>query len=77
MISLCKKLELDIKDGRYGDYGKQFEEYYGIPSDIANNKIPEIRFKTIDKSLKTFIKKNKSLLTKIKKSNLLLYHKYT
>jgi len=76
MISFCSKLGLDIKNGRYGDYGNQFEEYYGILRNIANNKISEMRFKTIDKSLKPYIKKNKSLLRQVKKSNLELFDKY-
>ena len=38
-------------------YGKQFEEYYGIPQAVADNDVAEMRFETIDKHLKKHIKK--------------------
>lgn len=75
MIGVCKKLNLHMENAKYGAYGKQFEEYYGIPQAVADNDVAEIRFETIDKHLKKHMKKNKALLAKVKKSNLAIYKK--
>lgn len=75
MIAICEKLGLHMENAKYGAYGKQFEEYYGIPQTVADNDVAEIRFETIDKHLKKHMKKNKALLAKVKKSNLAIYKK--
>lgn len=75
MIAICNKLGLKMEDAKYGAYGKQFEEYYGIPQKVADDDVAEVRFQTIDKHLKPHIKKNKALLAKVKKSNLAIYKK--
>ncbi len=75
MIAICEKLGLSMENAKYGAYGKQFEEYYGIPQAVADNDVAEMRFETIDKHLKKHMKKNKALLAKVKKSNLAIYKK--
>ncbi len=70
MLNMCSKLGLSIENAKYGAYGKQFDEYYGIPQSVADDQVAELRFETIVKHLKPFIKKNKALLTRIQKSNL-------
>lgn len=73
MLKICKKMGFDIRDGRYGAYGKLFDEYYGISQTIADDKVAELKFKTIDKVLKPYVQKNQSLLGEIKKHNLKFY----
>ncbi len=75
MVAISEKLGLKMEDAKYGAYGKQFEEYYGIPQVVADNDVAEMRFETIDKHLKKHMKKNKALLAKVKKSNLAIYKK--
>ncbi len=75
IITICEKLGLNIENAKYGAYGKQFEEYYGIPQKVADDDVSEVRFETIDKHLKPHMKKNKALLAKVKKSNLTIYKK--
>ncbi len=75
MVAISEKLGLKMEDAKYGAYGKQFEEYYGIPQTVADNDVAEMRFETIDKHLKKHMKKNKALLAKVKKSNLAIYKK--
>ena len=58
-------LELDKSKMRFGAYGKQYEEYYGISENVINNEIPSLTFKNIKNEIKPT--KNKDLLDKMAK----------
>lgn len=72
MRKMCEKLGLSMDDAKYGSYGKQYTEYYGI-SEKTFNSISEMRFETVDKFFLRYAKKNKDLLKKIKRENMKIY----
>ncbi len=75
MKNISSKLGLDISKASYGAYGHVFTHYYGFPEEVFNKKIMELKFTTIDKVLNKFAKKNKDLIKKVKKDNLVHYKK--
>ncbi len=75
MKNIAAKLDLDISKASYGAYGNVFEYYYGFPEEVFNKKIMELKFTTIDKVLNKFAKKNKDLIKKVKKDNLVHFKK--
>ena len=60
---LVDLLKLDKSKMRFGAYGKQYEEYYGISADILNDHTPSLTFKNIKNEIKP--NKNMDLLEKI------------
>jgi adenylate cyclase class 2 len=69
---VAKLLNLDFAQAKFGAYGNQFVDYYGMVLDDINDTIDNLTFKNIDKELKNYIKKNKDLLKKIKDTHLKL-----
>jgi len=66
---VAKLLDLDFSKAEFGAFDKQFVDYYGFSREEINDKTPSLTFKNIDKELK-FIKKNKDLVSKVKKEHL-------
>jgi len=66
---VAKQLGLDWSKAEFGAFDKQFVDYYGFTKDEINEKTPSLSFKNIDKELK-FIRKNKDLVSKVKKEHL-------
>ena len=54
---------MDESKIRTGAYDKTFNEYYGIPLDVINNKTPFITFKGINREITPL--KNKAMLKKL------------
>lgn len=61
--SMIKKLKLDKYKKRFGSFDNTYEEYYGISTDIINNKTKSLSFKNINNEIKP--RKNKKLFNKI------------
>jgi hypothetical protein len=59
-------LELDKSKMRFGAFDVTYEEYYGIDTDVINNKTPSITFSGIMDEIKPT--KNMELLEQIYKS---------
>jgi hypothetical protein len=72
---VAKLLDLDFSKAEYGAYDKQFVDYYGMQKEDINNSVSSLTFKNIDKELKSYIKKNKDLLSSVKKAHLELIKK--
>lgn len=77
MMEIVNYLKYDISKATYGAYGGVYMNYYGITQKIMDDDVKELKFSTIDKVLKKLIKKNKQLLVKIKRENLILFKKIT
>jgi len=60
---LKKLLDVDESKIRTGAYDKTYNEYYGIPVDVINNKTPFLTFKGIHREITPT--KNKALLKKL------------
>jgi hypothetical protein len=59
------KLKLEKYKKRFGSFDNTYLEYYGISTDIINNKTKSLSFSNIENEIKP--KKNKELLKKIAK----------
>jgi hypothetical protein len=77
MKKIVNILGYDLSKASYGAYGGVFEVYYGITQKIMDDDVRELKFNTIDKVLNKLVKKNKTLLKKIKKDNLIIFQKST
>jgi adenylate cyclase class IV len=77
MKDISEKLGFHMKDATYGAYGLLFEHYYGFSEEVFNKGLTEVKFNTIDKVLRKFAKKNKDLIPKVKRDNLVYYKKAT
>lgn len=60
---LVKLLQLDESKKRFGAYGNQYEEYYGINKNVLNDSTPSLTFKNIMSEIHP--KKNIELLEKM------------
>jgi adenylate cyclase class IV len=60
---LIKLLNMNTQDMRFGAFDRLYEEYYGIPREIINNKTKSLTFKNILKEIHPT--KNEDLLKKI------------
>jgi len=65
LTNMISKLKLDKYKKRFGSFDKTYFEYYGVSSDIINNKTKFLSFSNIENEIKP--KKNKNLLKKIAK----------
>ncbi len=77
MKKIVNILGYDLSKASYGAYGGVFDVYYGISQKIMDDDVRELKFNTIDKVLNKLVKKNKTLLKKIKKDNLIIFQKST
>jgi adenylate cyclase class 2 len=75
MKDISAKLGFDMSNATYGAYGLLFEHYYGFSEEVFNKDLTEVKFQTIDKILKKHAKKNKDLIPKVKRQNLVYYKK--
>ena len=62
---VIRLLELDKTKMRFGAFDATYNEYYGIPKDVLNDKTPSLTFKNIIREIKPT--KNKELLRKMQK----------
>ena len=64
---ICKLLDFNFNDAKYGSYVNQYIDYYNINIDDGN--YPELTFKNIDKELNPIQKSQKDFLIKLKKKS--------
>ena len=77
MNRVIAKLGLDMSKATYGAYGVVYTIYYGMPDTVINKTVSELKFSTVDKVLAKYCKKNKDLLKKVKRDNMVLFKKAT
>ena len=71
---ICKLLDFNFNDAKYGSFVNQYIDYYNI--DIDNGNYPKLTFKNIDKELNPNKNIQKKFLIKMKKEQLYLIKKY-
>jgi len=63
--NMTKKLKLEKYKKRFGSFDHTYNEYYGIPNDVINDKTKSLSFSNISNEIKP--RKNKQLFNSIAK----------